>query len=396
MSQGDDIQNTLHSIKGGSSSTPQILDLSLKTDEKQLKELVERGLILHKVDAYKSQLEELFAIQNPALALSKEFNSAFEKHYSEKCSEKPEIEQGRWVYFPWISTIVHILEKEDFQSVRTARNRYLISDEEQKKFYEATIGIGGLSVGNSVALAIVLQGGAQKIRLADFDRLSLSNLNRIRAGVDALDLKKTELTARQIYLLNPYATIELFSDGLTEENLGTFMDGLDVVIDELDTISLKMRIREEAKKRHLPVIMGADNGDSAIIDIERYDLNPNLEHFHGRLGDVSADQLIRLTKIEIGKKIVMQLEAQNISERMQNSFMQMGKSITSWPQLGGAALINGSAVAYCVRKICAGAKLEKNRAILSLDEKLDPDFMRPEEIERRSTVGQAFARKIGL
>jgi hypothetical protein len=207
------------------------------------------------------------------------------------------MEAGEMGILPWLSTFVHILIEEEFQAVRTARNKNLINKEEQEKFYNAVIGIGGLSIGSSVAMAITLQGGGKYFRLADFDRLALSNTNRIRAGVESLGLPKVEMSARQIYTVNPYATVELFSEGLTEENIGAFFDGpakLDIVIDELDTMAIKLLIRQEAKKRGIAVVMAADNGDNAVVDIERYDEEADLEFFHGRLGNITYDELANL------------------------------------------------------------------------------------------------------
>ena len=74
----------------------------------------------------------------------------------------------------------------------------------------------------------------------------------------------------------------------------------------------------------------------------------------------------------------------------------MGKTIVSWPQLGGAALVNGAAVAYCVRKILNGQPLEANRALISLDEKLIPDYNTPEAGALRQKVSEDFAKGFGL
>jgi hypothetical protein len=157
-----------------------------------------------------------------------------------------------------------------------------------------------------------------------------------------------------------------------------------------------MRIREEAKKRSIPVLMGADNGDNAIIDIDRYDEDASLPYFHGRLGSATAKDLMGMDKFMIGKTITKMLGAENITERMQSSLLEMGKTIVSWPQLGGAALLNGVGVAYCARKILNREKLESNRAILSLDEKLDPEYMKEISVAKRSASSEKFAKMFGL
>src|SRR5581483_9575365 len=357
--------------------------------------LLEKGVIAHVVDDYLEQQKELFAVMNPSLVYTPDFPKKFEEYFT-NLQKTPLVKQGNWVLFPWISTLVHILPENEFQMVKTARNRNLITKEEQEKFYDAVVGIGGLSVGNSVALTLVLSGGAKHIKLADHDRLALTNINRVRAGVENLGLRKVDLAARQIYLLNPYAKIEVFPDGLSPENIGTFFQGLDIVVDELDNIAIKYLIREEAKKHNIAVVMGADNGDNAIIDVERHDLSEDVPFFHGVLGNVTYEDLTKLDKFGIGQTITKMLGAENIEIRMQESLMEMGKTLVSWPQLGGAALLNGIAMAYCVRKIVNNQPLVKDRAILSLDEKLDPEYMTFSEVEKRKIASQNFKMKFSL
>ncbi len=376
--------------------TPTLFNLSKPEDQTKVHELFAQGKIQHVSDDYEEQHLELFGVQNPSLVYTPNFKETFAAHYAELQSATPLVQQGNWAYFPWSSTLVHILPEEDFQLVRTARNKNLINAEEQKAFYNATVGIGGLSVGSSVAFALVLQGGAKHIKLADMDRLALSNTNRILMGVDNLGVLKVEMAARRIYEINPYATVEIFPEGLNHESIERFFDGLSIVIDELDNLAVKYLIREYAKKHKIAVVMAADNGDNAVVDVERYDLDPNTPFFHGRMGEVSYELLSGLNKFEIGKMITKHVGPENVTERMQQSLLEMGKTIVSWPQLGGAALINGAAVAYCVRKILNGQEIEGNRALLSLDEKLIPSYNNPEEVEKRHQISESFKKIFGL
>jgi len=380
-------------------STPEILNLRRPADRRRLVQLLTRNEVQHIVDDYREQQREYFAVKNPSLAATPDFERQFDDYLAALERRVPLAERGRWIYYPWFSTVVHLLEDRDFQLVRTARNRNLVTAAEQAVFYNATVGIGGLSIGNSVALAIVLQGGAQRLRLADFDRLALTNLNRIRTGVHNLGLRKVEMTARQIYAMNPYSKVELFTEGLTPKNIRKFFAGppkLDIVIDELDNIAVKYLIREEARRHRVAVVMAADNGDNAVIDIERYDIHHSLPFFHGRLGKVSYEKLKDLSKLEIGRAITKHIGPENVTERMQQSLLEVGKKIVSWPQLGGAALLNGSAVAYCVRKILNKQSLERDRALVSLDEKLVPGYQSPRERRRRRANTQKFRQSLGL
>ncbi|MDP2648687.1 MAG: ThiF family adenylyltransferase [bacterium] len=363
-----------------------------KEDRAAMRKLFRAKAIRRVVDDYREEENELFAVQHPSLVYAAGFHVAMKK-YREKLENKtPEFRRGRWVYFPWSSTLVHILTERGFLLVRTARNRNLITEKEQKRFYDATIGIGGLSVGSSVAFAIALQSGGGHIKLADMDMLALSNTNRVLSGVSELGERKVDMVARRIWEMNPYTRIEVFPDGLTRKNIGRFFRGLDIIVDELDDLAVKYLIREQARKHRIPVVMGADNGDNAVVDIERYDLGPGPRYFHGRLGDISYESLNSLDKFGIGRTIARHIGPETIAIRMQESLLEMGKTIVSWPQLGGAALINGAAVAYCVRKILTGDAIEGNRAVISLDEKLVPNYSSKTERAKRARAANDFKR----
>src|SRR3989338_1149790 len=216
-------------------SKPIILNLNRRIQKAVYSRLLKTGVRV--VDEYKDQLRELFAINNPTIVYTEKFEGEFKNHYRKLVEKSPESLMGNWVYYPWIKTMAHLLPDKDFQKVRTSRNRELITLEEQKKFYNSKIGIAGLSVGNSVVMSIVLQGGGGNLHIADFDRLSLSNLNRIRGSVADLGLTKVDMTLRQIYLLNPYARIKIFNEGLTPKNIKKFFNGLDIVVDEVDNLA---------------------------------------------------------------------------------------------------------------------------------------------------------------
>ncbi len=375
---------------------PGIFNLAQADDRTRFESLLTSGAIKQVSDDYEEEQRELFGIKNPSRVYAPGFEEVFQEHFRSLSALKPLSHHGRWVYFPWRYLATHILSEEEYHLVRTARNQNLITKEEQKKFYNATIGIAGLSVGSSVAFAIALGGGGKKMKLADMDFLALSNTNRVLAGADRLGMLKVEMAARTIYEINPYTELELYSEGLTPENIEDFFKCLDIIIDEIDNLALKYLIREQAKKHRVAVVMAADNGDNAVVDVERYDLTPNMPFFHGRMGEVSYEMLKSLDKFGIGKMITKLVGPENVTERMQQSLLEMGKTIVSWPQLGGAALVNGAAVAYCVRKILSGQPLETSRALVSLDEKLVPGYESHEQVTHRAEATNSFRKIFGL
>jgi hypothetical protein len=390
------LENLLKSTALQEVAKPTIFDLNNADHAAQVQKLFDDKKIQHVSDDFEEQQLELFGVKNPSKVYTPTYKQEFKDFYEGLQKEKPFHLHGNWVFFPWNSTLVHILPENDYRDVRTNRNRNLINAEEQEKYYNAKMGIGGLSVGSSIAYAIVLQGGPKHIKLADMDRLALSNTNRILSGVENLGILKVDMAARMIYQINPYAIVETFPEGLTPENIETFCSDLNVMIDELDSFPVKFLIREQCKKYKIPLLQAADNGDNGVFDIERYDLDPNTPFFHGRLGEVTYDGFLHLDKFGIGKTITQLVGPENVTERMQASLLEMGKTIVSWPQLGGAALLNGAAVAYAARKILNGQPIENTRALLNMDAMLDPTYNTPEQVERRNKVTEGFRKMFGL
>ncbi|HVM58870.1 MAG TPA: ubiquitin activation protein, partial [Candidatus Paceibacterota bacterium] len=140
---------------------PELLNLSQGEDVRRLEKLVADGAVRRVCDDFEEQHRELFAVRNPSRVYAPDFEKEFQAHYAALKAGAPLHEQGVWAYFPWSSTLSHLLPEGEYRAVRTARNRNLVTEEEQKKFYDMTVGIGGLSVGSSVAFAIALSGGGK-------------------------------------------------------------------------------------------------------------------------------------------------------------------------------------------------------------------------------------------
>jgi len=358
-----------------SPSHPQIFDLSEAADRAKFK----RISYVHVVDEFRAQLRELFTIQNPELM----YDAMLEQKFEKSLPKKPLWQMGKWVFFPWNSTVVHILVKKDFHTVRTARNRNLITAQEQRVLSQSTVGIVGLSIGSSVALALALQGVGKRIKLADNDSLDLSNLNRVPAGIRALGVPKVELAARMTYEIDPYARVELFPDGLTEANMKQFFKDLDVMVDESDTFSIKQLLRERAREARIPVISGADVGERAVVSVERYDKDQKTRPFHGKIS-LSKDEMSKLDKRAIGRLIAGSVGLEHHSTRMLTWPKELGKKggVVSFPQLGGSALLNGSTVAFCVRHVLLGSAVINGSRCVALDH----SFIEPSHFEREAAI----------
>ncbi len=279
------------------------------------------------------------------------------------------IQYGVWVYYPWSRRLVHILGREEFIELRTNRNRYKITQREQDILATKRVGIVGQSVGQSVALTIAMERSAGEIRLADFDTLGLSNLNRLRAGVHNLGVPKVYITAREIAEIDPFITVKCFPDGVADDTIDEFLASgsqLDLLIDECDSLDMKVRLRRHARALRIPVLM--ETSDRCLVDIERYDLEPDRPIFHDLLGDFHPQHLIGLSTQDKVPYVLQIIGEPTMSERGRASMIEVGNSIKTWPQLASAVTMGGGIAADVARRMNLGYIRESGRYWVDVEE----------------------------
>lgn len=316
-------------------------------------------------DALDRQVEELFKVNNPKLRpFMAEYHEQFTDFQEQFYAGRPGELCGTWWYYPWRQSIAHLLNREHHTRLRTARNRNMIRDHEQQQLADASVGIAGMSVGSNVLTALSLLGPFRELRVADGDRLDVTNMNRIRSAVTEIGLPKVIRAAREVKELDPWAQIELFNEGMSEENLEQFLEGLSVVVDEMDDLRLKALLRVAAKKRGLPVVMATDAGNNCIMDIERFDLDTEMPIFHGRLQPNELDSLINEKAdparwAELSMKIIGAEHAEPRIFEVLKEF-QEGK-LAGIPQMGPSAMMSGAVTAFAVRQIIHGEAVKTGK-----------------------------------
>src|SRR5262245_57059718 len=236
-------------------ATVRFLRRANAADAAFLGELPERVAGLEVFDEIAGQLRELVRSLEPGRRMTAaEVDEAVGAHLGGVAPE----DYGVWVYYPWSHRLVHLLDEAEFVFLRTNRNTYKITPAERDVLGAKRVGIIGLSVGQSIALTLAMERSFGELRLADFDRLELTNMNRIRAGVHSLGVPKVVMVAREIAEIDPFLKTTLFPEGITEENIDAFFEEggrLDAVIDECDGLHVKVLCRQKARALGVPVIM---------------------------------------------------------------------------------------------------------------------------------------------
>ena len=150
----------------------------------------------------------------------------------------------------------------DYQAA-FARNVGWVTGHEQAILRSKRVAIAGLGgVGGSHLLTLARLGiGA--FTVSDFDRFELANFNRqAGAAVSTLGRPKADVIAALGRDINPTLDVRIFPEGVNRDNVGDFLDGVDVYVDGLDFFAVQARraVFQACEARGIPAVTAAPLG----------------------------------------------------------------------------------------------------------------------------------------
>jgi len=345
---------------------PLLVRLNTLSNKQIFNSLLTDGKVSFVCDEIYGQLQELLKSKNPSVKIKAgDYPALIANHLQ----GQDMAEYGVWVYYPWSRRLVHLLDEDEFIEVRTNRNQYKITKQERDTLSKKRIGIIGLSVGQSIALTLAMERDFGELRLADFDVLELSNLNRIRTGLHNMGVPKVIIAAREIAEIDPYLKVTCFFDGLTDKTMDDFFitnGKLDLLVDECDGLDIKILCRFKARELRIPVIM--DTSDRGMLDVERFDLEPERAILHGTVQNIDPQSIKELTNEEKIPIILQMLGIDNVSLRAQASMVEVEQTINTWPQLASSVALGGAVGADVARRILLDQYHESGRYYIDLEE----------------------------
>lgn len=144
-----------------------------------------------------------------------------------------------------------------------SRNIGLLTLEEQLKLPTFTIAVAGMGgVGGAHFISLVRQGFV-KFKIADFDGYELKNFNRqYGARIDTIGRQKAEVMREEALKINPQCEIEIYGEGVTSENVDSFLAGVDLVVDGIDAFQVDIRrlLINTSLVQHIPVVSAGPIG----------------------------------------------------------------------------------------------------------------------------------------
>ncbi|GAB6112236.1 ThiF family adenylyltransferase [Desulfomicrobium salsuginis] len=155
-----------------------------------------------------------------------------------------------------------------YHDVAFSRNIGLLSPGEQERLAGARVAIPGMGGVGGVHLLNLVRTGIGNFNLADFDVFEAANVNRqAGAKVPAFGRPKLEVMIGEALAINPFLSIDPFSDGLTMDNMARFLSGVDAVLDGLDFFQFEIRrtLFNMARSMGIPVITAGPLGFSSAL-----------------------------------------------------------------------------------------------------------------------------------
>ena len=159
----------------------------------------------------------------------------------------------------------------------------------QEKLKESSVlvvGAGGLG---SPVLQYLTAAGVGKIGIADFDKISLSNLQRqVLFNTLYVGGNKALTAAELLEPLNPNVQFKVFTKKLTSINALEIINAFDFVIDGTDNFPTRYLVNDACVILNKPLVYGSVHGFEGQCSVFNYKGGPNYRDMHPNPPDPSS------------------------------------------------------------------------------------------------------------
>jgi molybdopterin/thiamine biosynthesis adenylyltransferase len=168
---------------------------------------------------------------------------------------------------------------------RFLRNAKALSAEDQARLLNSRVAVVGLGGLGGTVVEVLARIGIGAMVLIDGDRFEENNLNRqLISTVDALGALKAAAAARRVQAVNPAVELTVREEFFTEENAADFLQGADLVVDCLDSITTRFKLESAARAAGVPMVSAAVAGAAGHVTTV-FPQDPGLERIYGEPGE---------------------------------------------------------------------------------------------------------------
>lgn len=228
-------------------------------------------------------------------------------------------------------------DREEMYAELTLRNRGLISNVEQMALRRATILVAGCGAIGGATIEPLTRAGAESFILAEPGTYDYNNANRQNMRIQDVGKNKAVAFSEKMPDINPFATYEVHTDGITEANVADLVSRADLIIDGVDVteppaLLAKFALHREAKRLKKPVIGGYDIAGTQWMPF--YDYRKDSQKLLD--GRIQEKDLPNLTPLDFLSRLISPLKIP--IEMVPEIERQLRGQAVFMPQLGYTAL----------------------------------------------------------
>lgn len=209
---------------------------------------------------------------------------------------------------------------------RFSRNLGIISEVEQIKIKNSCVAIAGLGGVGGAYAHVLARMGVGKFKIADFDIFELPNRNRQAGAYEStLGQSKAQVIKNQILDIQPDAEVEIFSNGITAENISEYLVGCNLVMDGIDFYALPARrlLFNEARSKGIPTVTSGPIGLTTTLHVFTAESMSFEEYFNFKAyNDSHLHQICFLVGVTPALLHIRQIDSKyvNLKEKKAPSF----------------------------------------------------------------------------
>lgn len=177
---------------------------------------------------------------------------------------------------------------------QASRNYGFWNESIQQAISEERIAIAGVG-GDGFQLGLKLaQIGIRRLSIADPEVFEPENTNRVPGAVrSTYGRNKAEIFRERVYDINPDAEVNIFTEGVQEENVAEFMDGATLVLDESELTQpfIGTMVARQARMQGIPNVFVENVGFAGVATSFHPHKGKTFEWMMGLDEDMSIDEI---------------------------------------------------------------------------------------------------------
>jgi adenylyltransferase/sulfurtransferase len=155
---------------------------------------------------------------------------------------------------------------DEYDRARYGRQIMLFGEEGQQRLKATRLFVGGAGGLGSPVCVYLAVAGVGYLRLVDFDKAELSNLNRqVLHWDEDVGRLKVESAREKLRRINPSIEIEALSERIDESNVDSLVGEADGIVDCMDNFPTRYLLNQAAIRKRIPFFHAAIHGMEARV-----------------------------------------------------------------------------------------------------------------------------------